>query len=145
MSTMMQLVSGNCSNRSLTGRCSLNSTEHNSRSHKDSDHIFDDQKKPTHTILFKDNVYGSSDDGSRSVKAEVFTRSDEVNVENIKRKSKLENLDEINGEGNEELRWLGFEVNINIHKMVIGLEKKRKMGRKIEYGGRNESGGSRRP
>ncbi|CAG7863892.1 unnamed protein product, partial [Brassica rapa] len=67
----------------IGGQCSLNSTEHNSRSHKDSDHIFDDQKKPTHTILFKDNVYGSSDDGSRSVKAEVFTRSDEVNVENI--------------------------------------------------------------
>ncbi|KAL0657827.1 hypothetical protein Bca4012_078412 [Brassica carinata] len=65
-----------------TGR-SFNSTKRNSRSHKDYDHIFDDQNKPTHTILFKDNVYGSGDDDSRSVTAEVFDMSDEVNVKKI--------------------------------------------------------------
>uniref|UniRef100_A0A0D3ATT0 Uncharacterized protein n=1 Tax=Brassica oleracea var. oleracea TaxID=109376 RepID=A0A0D3ATT0_BRAOL len=71
VSTITQLVCGNCSNPSqfLTGRCSFNSTEHNSRSHKDSDHIVNDQNKPTHTILFKDNAYWFDDDGSRSVTA----------------------------------------------------------------------------
>ncbi|KAH0874805.1 hypothetical protein HID58_072167 [Brassica napus] len=74
VSTMTQMLRGKCSNTSqfLTDSCSLNSTEHNPRSHKDSDHIFDDQNKPTHTILVKDNVYGSGDDGSRSVTAKVF-------------------------------------------------------------------------
>ncbi|KAG2286949.1 hypothetical protein Bca52824_046553 [Brassica carinata] len=99
MSTMTQMLRGKCSNTSqfLTDSCSLNSTEHNSRSHKDSDHIFDDQNKPTHTILFKDNVYGSGDDGSRSVTAEVF-------VENLKREGKLENSDEIDCEDDWDLK-----------------------------------------
>ncbi|KAF3567720.1 hypothetical protein DY000_02012403 [Brassica cretica] len=88
VSMMTQLVSSNCSNLSyfLTGSCSLNSREHNSCSHKDTDHIFDDQNKPIHTILFKDNVYGFGDDNSRSVTVEVFFRSDEGHFGNRKSK-----------------------------------------------------------
>ena len=71
--TSVQLVTGNCSYplQLLTSSCSLNSTEHISRSRKDkdSDHIFDDQNKLTYAIPFKDNVYGFGDDGLRSITA----------------------------------------------------------------------------
>ncbi|CAN6968269.1 unnamed protein product [Brassica oleracea var. botrytis] len=71
--TSVQLVTGNCSYllQLLTGSCSLNSTEHISRSRKDKDsgNIFDDENKLTYAIPFKDNVYGFGDDGLRSITA----------------------------------------------------------------------------
>lgn len=46
-------------------------------------------KQTYHTIPFKDNVYGSGDDGSRSVIAKVFAMSDEVNIKKISKEKRL--------------------------------------------------------